>query len=76
MSIIRMFHGYRTGIRCDDPALRRAAELWLATGVVPVAHIVADLGAECDTTGEFQAAAPRGAMPASRGHAGRSFLHW
>lgn len=74
MSIMRMFHGYRAGIRCDDPALRRAAEMWLATGVVPVAHIVADLGAEYDRTGEFEATTPRRASQG--GQPRRSFLGW
>lgn len=74
MSIMRMFHGYRAGIRCDDAALRRAAEMWLATGVVPVAHIVADLGAECDRTGEFEAMAPRRATQG--GPERRPFLSW
>ncbi|MBC7897425.1 MAG: hypothetical protein H7066_18550 [Cytophagaceae bacterium] len=54
--------------------LRRAAELWLATGVVPVAHIVAALGGAGELTGAFEAM-PHTATTAAAA-ARRTFLHW
>jgi len=52
MSFLRFLFAPRPA--SDDAARAHALEEWEATGVVPVAHMVADLGAMGDATGEFE----------------------
>lgn len=61
MSILAFLLPPRTSATLDDAiAKRRMMESWLATGVVPVAHIVADLDAEGDSPFSIEiAATPR-----------------
>jgi hypothetical protein len=68
MSFIHMLFASREDRRVDDPAVRRALELWKANGAIPVAHIVADLGAFGEATAEYETAPvppPRRWLPAS-----------
>lgn len=51
MSILAFLLPPRRSATLDDAIIkRRMVESWLATGVVPVAHIVADLGPEGEMT--------------------------
>jgi hypothetical protein len=64
----------------DDTARARALQQWLATGVVPVAHMVADLGAMGEATGEFERPRPAAiragsTFPARSAHPLPSSLH-
>jgi hypothetical protein len=52
MSLLRFLFPDRDDATREDAALRRAVQLWSTTGVVPVAHIVAELSAIGEQTRE------------------------
>lgn len=57
MSTPRTLHSRRQSPARDDAALRRALRIWLETGSIPVAHIVAEPEATEEETIEVFAAA-------------------
>jgi len=58
MSLVHLLFPRRTRSALDDAARDRALKLWMTTGAVPVAHMVADLGAMGDPTGEYERPVP------------------